>query len=47
MAKIEHNLMMQKVVAVGHDNEFGIKRMTPVRQEFVPFSIRCRVVGAR
>ena len=37
----------QKVVAVGHDNEFGIKRMASVRRKFVPFPIRCSIVGAR
>ncbi len=30
----------RQVVAVGHNNEFGIKRMASVRRKFVPFSIR-------
>ena len=37
----------RKVVAVGHDNEFGIKRMASVGRKFVPFPIRCSIVGAR
>ena len=39
--------MKVKVVAVGHDNEFGIKRMASVGRKFVPFPIRCSIVGAR
>ena len=35
------------MVAVGHDNEFGIKRMASVGRKFVPFPIRCSIVGAR
>ncbi len=38
--------LSRKVVAVGHDNEFGIKRMASVGRKFVPFPIRCSIVGA-
>ena len=32
---------------MGHDNEFRIKQMASVGRKFVPFPIRCNVVGAR